>query len=357
MGLLDGLKELEGAPLPAPATQASNGAGAADAMAAGAKSVLDGLGHAGGQLRRFLGDEEEAPSQATMSDEVNALCSLTWIQRMALFAMTFGSGVLMIMTSVTFLPLLVIAPHKFAASFTMGNVLAIVSTWLLVGPRAQIAAMFQPNRAVPATAYVVSLVAVLGAAFFGGALRYPLVLVALVVEIVSRALISRPCARVSPPHSLTWSSRHSRMVRTHLHTLWAFYDIAHVRATQLGISYNSRRPTALARRAACNSARTHAINALSRTWSTSPSSNCERVSVAISTHARQNAPVPPRTPRHDMMPTCNAQRSPAGVAHTSRRTCRAAPAWPPIGYAPHPGGDGPHKAGRVGGTQGSAGDA
>eukprot|EP00171_Calliarthron_tuberculosum_P018183 IDg18183t1 len=155
MGLLEGLKELEGAPLPAPATQQKGAASAADAVAAGAKSVLDGLGQAGSHVRRFLGDEEAAPAQpVTLSDEVNALCSLTWMQRMALFAMTFGAGVMMIMTSISFLPLLVIAPHKFAGAFTVGNVLAIVSTWLLVGPRAQLANMFQPGRALAASAYV-----------------------------------------------------------------------------------------------------------------------------------------------------------------------------------------------------------
>lgn len=204
MGLLEGLKELEGAPLPKPGTAGAGGSGsaAADAMAqfsSGAKNVFGGLGGLGAtigegaagaatSMRRFLGDDSdiEAPAQATLSDEVNALCSLTWMQRLALFAMTFGAGVLMLMTSVTFLPMLVIAPHKFAAAFTMGNVLCIVSTWLLTGPRAQIRNMFQPGRALAAGCYIGSLVAVLLAAFLGGALRYPLVLLCLVAEIISR---------------------------------------------------------------------------------------------------------------------------------------------------------------------------
>lgn len=211
MGLLEGLKELEGAPLPAPSTNSnSNGgngaaASAADAMSQfseGAKSVLGGLGGfgntigegatvAGNHMRRLFGDESvdlEAPQQATLSDEVNAMCSLTWIQRIALFAMTFSCGVLMLFTSISFLPILPIAPHKFASAFTMGNVLCIVSTWLLTGPRAQLRAMFQPARALAAGCYVGSLILVLVACFFGGTFRFPLVLISLIVEIISRKL-------------------------------------------------------------------------------------------------------------------------------------------------------------------------
>lgn len=77
-------------------------------------------------------------------------------------------------------------PHKFAAAFTMGNVLAIASTWVLVGPRAQLQTMFHPVRAVAAAIYVTSLVVALVAAFFGGKFRYVIVLVALVAELVSR---------------------------------------------------------------------------------------------------------------------------------------------------------------------------
>jgi len=218
MGLLEGLKELEGAPLPAVNTTASVdvnegasvvGDGGAEAMmeqfSSGAASVFSNLGvfgatigesaaHATTHVRRLLGDADadadlEAPVQATLGDEVSALCSLTLMQRLALFAMTFGAGVLMLMTAVTFLPLLVVAPHKFAAAFTMGNVLCITSTWTLTGPRAQLRAMFQPARATAAAMYLGSLLAVMASAFLGGNFRYPLVLVCLFVEIIARKYI------------------------------------------------------------------------------------------------------------------------------------------------------------------------
>lgn len=45
--------------------------------------------------------------------------------------------------------------------------------------------MFHPARATAAAAYVGSLIFALFAAFFGGRLRYPLVLISLVVEVLA----------------------------------------------------------------------------------------------------------------------------------------------------------------------------
>lgn len=202
MGLLEGLSTLEGAPPPAASTPPNGASAHGDAMATfsnGAKSMFDGLGGfgasisggavgVGSQMRQMLGgdiEEGQVPAQQTFSEEMSQTCNLTWMQRISLFAMVFGAGVMMIIMSISFLPLIVIAPHKFAGSFTMGNILAILSTWLLVGPRAQLQTMFQPGRALAAGMYVGSLVFVLLSAFFGGALRPFLVLVGLVAEISS----------------------------------------------------------------------------------------------------------------------------------------------------------------------------
>lgn len=147
-------------------------------------------------LRRLVGDDSVPPAdleaqlppqppQQSFSEEMGALFNLTFFQRLALFAMIFGTGILMICISFSFLPFIVLAPHKFAAAFTMGNILAIVSTWVLVGPRAQLQTMFHPVRAVAAGIYVTSLVVALVAAFFGGKFRYVIVLVALIAELAS----------------------------------------------------------------------------------------------------------------------------------------------------------------------------
>ena len=49
--------------------------------------------------------------------------------------------------------------------------------------------MFHPARATAAAAYIGSLIFALFAAFFGGRLRYPLVLISLVVEVLARTLL------------------------------------------------------------------------------------------------------------------------------------------------------------------------
>lgn len=215
MGLLDGLQSLQGPPPPRTSTPLDSAANtASDAMSqfsSGAKSIFGDLGstlngsmdNLGGNVkssvnsfRRMMGDESvedleanQPPAQMTLSDEMNAMFNLSMFQRLALFAMIFGTGVLMICISFSFLPLIVVMPHKFAASFTLGNILAIVSTWVLVGPKAQLQAMFAPVRAIAAGIYVASLFVALFAAFFGGKLRYIFVLIALVAEIASRKSI------------------------------------------------------------------------------------------------------------------------------------------------------------------------
>lgn len=225
MGLLDGLQSLQGPPPPNPHSHrhpqthpqvqtSSSGStlpppDPLSQFSAGAKSFFSGFGSklsdtfapavdnindtaksSVTSLRRLMGDETvndiEAPPQMTLSEEMSTMFNLTMFQRILLFAMCFGTGILLIGLSFTFLPIVVIAPHKFAASFTMGNILAIVSTWILVGPRAQLQSMFNPIRAVASSVYLVSLVLSLLAAFFGGKLRYILVLITLFAEIAAR---------------------------------------------------------------------------------------------------------------------------------------------------------------------------
>lgn len=220
MGLLDGLNSLQGPPPPKSQPQthvhiqpsSSNvGTSASDPISqfsAGAKTFFAGFGSklsdtfspavdnindtaksSVTSLRRLMGDETvdiEAPAQMTMSEEMSSIFNLSLFQRILLFAMCFATGILLIGVSFTFLPFIVITPHKFAAAFTMGNILAIISTWILVGPRAQLQSMFNPIRAIASSIYLASLLFALLAAFFGGKLRYILVLITLVVEIAAR---------------------------------------------------------------------------------------------------------------------------------------------------------------------------
>lgn len=53
--------------------------------------------------------------------------------------------------------------------------------------------MFHPARATAAAAYLGSLIFALFAAFFGGRLRYPLVLISLVVEVLACTFLVLLC--------------------------------------------------------------------------------------------------------------------------------------------------------------------
>jgi len=212
MGLLDGVQSLQGAPAPSQSQSRSgseNGNNNGDAMAQfseGAKSLFGDLGSTLGEgaenlgggmksgvnsLRRMMGDESVEPDlesgtvQMSLSEEMGSMLNLTLFQRLGLFAMCFATGLLLMFISFSFLPLVMVMPHKFAAAFAMGNFLCIASTWVLVGPRAQLQTMFHPVRAVAAGVYVVSLVFTMLAALFGGRLRYILMIISIVAEVAS----------------------------------------------------------------------------------------------------------------------------------------------------------------------------
>lgn len=197
MGLLEGLQTLQGAPPPRGDPLAQFGTGAKSLVGDLGNSLSDGVdtlgtGVKGGitSIRRMMGDEsvdlEDPPQQPTLGEEVNQIMNLSMFQRLTLFLMCFGTGVVLIFISFSFLPLIVLVPHKFAASFTMGNILCIMSSWFIVGPSAQLQTMFHPARAVAAAVYVGSLLFVLLAAFFGGKLRYILVLAGVIAEVAAR---------------------------------------------------------------------------------------------------------------------------------------------------------------------------
>lgn len=54
------------------------------------------------------------------------MLNLSWVQRLTLFVMCFSAGAMMIGLSFMFLPMILLKPHKFAAAFTAGNLLAIM---------------------------------------------------------------------------------------------------------------------------------------------------------------------------------------------------------------------------------------
>jgi hypothetical protein len=82
-------------------------------------------------------------------------CSRT--QRFLVFAMLFGTGVVVSCLAVAMLPMLVLRPQKFAFAFSLGQVLLITSTWLIVPLKVQLRALTVPERAAAAAVYGIAL--------------------------------------------------------------------------------------------------------------------------------------------------------------------------------------------------------
>ena len=125
LGLVDAVSNLPGAP------GGSSSRDTLGQLSAGAKSLIGDFGErlddGVGALRRMVGEDNDdlEAQRGGFGEELKGLFDLNWTQRLALFAMTFSAGAVLIALSFTFLPWIVLKPHKFAVSFTMGNILAI----------------------------------------------------------------------------------------------------------------------------------------------------------------------------------------------------------------------------------------
>ncbi|KAF4673878.1 hypothetical protein FOL46_006286 [Perkinsus olseni] len=84
------------------------------------------------------------------------------------FIMFFAAGCICMMLALTFLPMVVIAPQKFALMFTVGSCLILMSFSVLKGHAAFIAHIMSPEKRLFTAGYAASLVATLY-----GALLYP----------------------------------------------------------------------------------------------------------------------------------------------------------------------------------------
>lgn len=130
LGLVDGVSGLSGAPPP------STNNNPLCQLTTGAKTLFSDVGErlddGVGALRRMVGQEDDDVELADLEnggggfgEDFKGMFDLNWMQKLALFAMTFGAGVVLIVLSFWMVPLIVIKPHKFAVTFTVGNVLAI----------------------------------------------------------------------------------------------------------------------------------------------------------------------------------------------------------------------------------------
>ena len=127
LGLVEGVSNLSGAP---PSSNNQDKNNPLSQFTTGAKSLISDVGDRFDDLRRKVvndGVEEdiELAESGGFVQELKGVFDLNWMQRLAIFAMTFGAGVLLIVLSFTFVPIIVLKPHKFAVAFTVGNFLAI----------------------------------------------------------------------------------------------------------------------------------------------------------------------------------------------------------------------------------------
>mmetsp|Transcript_25780 Transcript_25780/g.50788 ORF Transcript_25780/g.50788 Transcript_25780/m.50788 type:complete len:176 (-) Transcript_25780:241-768(-) len=84
-------------------------------------------------------------------------CGLSYSQRIMGFIFCFALGCCASVLATMNVPLIMIAPKKFALPYTFGNLLSFASTSFLVGPMRQVRTMFDPVRKVASILYLLSI--------------------------------------------------------------------------------------------------------------------------------------------------------------------------------------------------------
>lgn len=99
---------------------------------------------------------------AQAGQSISGLTALTLSpMKLAQFAGVFMVGILLISMSFSFLPILVIAPQKFALLFAFGSMTMLGSFAILKGPQAFLSGLAQPAQLPFSAAYAVGLVGTL----------------------------------------------------------------------------------------------------------------------------------------------------------------------------------------------------
>ncbi|KAL1515117.1 hypothetical protein AB1Y20_004180 [Prymnesium parvum] len=117
--------------------------------------------------------------QPTVREElINGMCpTLTFQQRLYGFAICFCVGCVISMTSV----LSFANPVAFGIKYSVGNLIALLSTGFLMGPKTQLKRMSHPTRWMAALVYVLAIAATLVFCFVQPR-RMFLVLLCIVVQ-------------------------------------------------------------------------------------------------------------------------------------------------------------------------------
>jgi hypothetical protein len=157
--------------------------GAAKPASGGAALLASAQGALGGAVGSAAGAGEQLFGVSTVGvfegGKVCGCCTLTKRQRLYGFLGCFIAGVFVSLLSSVFI--WTFNYVGFGICYSFGNILAILSTLFIMGPWAQLKAMFHPNRALATCIYLSALVATLVVAFTvkNGILVLALVLVQL----------------------------------------------------------------------------------------------------------------------------------------------------------------------------------
>uniref|UniRef100_A0A7S3JV88 Vesicle transport protein n=1 Tax=Aureoumbra lagunensis TaxID=44058 RepID=A0A7S3JV88_9STRA len=123
-------------------------------------------------VKEFLGLAEEKPKTAAEEFE-DALCSicpqLTYQQRIGGYIACFFVSFCLSIGSFTRLVELVKGnPAPFVVFYTLGNVMAIIGSLFLSGPRAQCKKMWDPTRRIATSVYLLTIFFTIFVAFYEG---------------------------------------------------------------------------------------------------------------------------------------------------------------------------------------------
>ncbi len=91
-------------------------------------------------------------------DSVRSTATNMYHRNYKYFGIAFGCGLAMILLSLFFLPVAILAPRKFCVPFTLGSVCVLASFAFLQEPHAYVASLFSGNRLVFTTCYIGSLI-------------------------------------------------------------------------------------------------------------------------------------------------------------------------------------------------------
>ena len=118
------------------------------------------------------------PRPQTVAEQVEESCCkacprLSWKQRLIGFSLCFALGVVVELGSFMRIVELVGGnPKPFAVTYSLGNVIAICSSFFLAGPYKQCKSMLAPTRVIATATYLVAIGATLFVALFDACLLY-----------------------------------------------------------------------------------------------------------------------------------------------------------------------------------------